>query len=193
MREAREVLDDMLVLSSQAGDTRALELLARRWQPRLLRHAYRLTGNRDAAADTAQEAWIGIVRGLRGLRDPAQFGSWALRIVQNKSRDWIRKETRRREATSQLKVSWPTDEAANPTSADADVTRLRETMTELSDEQRAILRLFYTEDRKVGEISNIMGIPPGTVKSRLFYARRTLRKSLDGTRDHIEENKNEDA
>ncbi len=198
MRGAREVLDDMLVLSCQSGDARALELLARRWHPRLIQHAYRLTGNREAAADAAQEAWIGIVRGMRGLRDPALFGSWALRIVRNKSRDWIRKESRRRGAARELESlaaadgahSGPGTEDSDPSAGShAAVASLRRAMEHLSEEQRVILRLFYVEDRSVAEIAEILGRPPGTVKSRLFYARRRLRESLDdpATRARSEE------
>lgn len=189
MRGAREVLDDMLVLSCQSGDARALELLARRWHPRLLRHAYRLTGNREAAADAAQDAWIGIVRGIRGLRDPARFGSWALQIVRNKSRDWIRGEARRRGAEREmesresagegLRGGVSHDKLGETAHADADVANLRRAMAHLSDVQRVILRLFYVEDRSVGEISEILTLPPGTVKSRLFYARRRLRESVE--------------
>ncbi len=184
MRGAREVLDEMLVLSCQSGDAKALELLARRWHPRLLRHAYRLTGDREAAADTAQDAWIGIVRGIRRLRDPARFGAWALHIVRNKSRDWIRKESRRRDATLELEsrsLADPTVASGNSEENErsmggGDVLLLRRAMEDLSDEQRAILRLFYMEDRSVGEIAEIVGLPPGTVKSRLFYTRRRLRE-----------------
>lgn len=187
MRQARDVLDDMLVLSCQSGDARALELLARRWHPRLVRHAFRLTGNREAAADAAQEAWIGIVRGIRGIRDPAKFGSWAIRIVQNKSRDWIRKETRCRAAVERLENPDPVEES-NPTAAkfvdsvSPETALLRESMGQLSEEQRVIVRLFYVEDRPVGEIADILGLPVGTVKSRLFYARRRLRESFEAAR-----------
>lgn len=183
MRGAREVLDEMLVLSCQRGDAKALELLARRWHPRLLRHAYRLTGDREAAADTAQDAWIGIVRGIRRLRDPARFGAWALHIVQNKSRDWIRKESRRRDATLEFESRSLADPTVSGNSEEnersmggGDVLLLRRAMEDLSDEQRAILRLFYVEDRSVGEIAEIVGLRPGTVKSRLFYTRRRLRE-----------------
>lgn len=186
MRGTREVLDEMLVLSCQSGDSQALELLARRWHPRLLRCAYRVTGNPDAAAEATQEAWIGIVRGIRGLRDPARFGVWALRIVRNKGRDWIRSERRRRRALAQVEAEalpTPALDGGSDTALGADhagaVSALRAAMRELSDEQRTVLRLFYVEGLTVGEIAAVTGRPPGTVKSRLFYARRRMREATE--------------
>ena len=71
------------------------------------------------------------------------------------------------------------DKLGETAHADADVANLRRAMAHLSDVQRVILRLFYVEDRSVGEISEILTLPPGTVKSRLFYARRRLRESVE--------------
>lgn len=184
MRGAREVLDEYLVLSCQNGDETALELLARRWNERLLGHAFRVTGDPDQAAEAVQEAWIGIVRGIRGLDDPRRFGAWALAIVRNKCRDGIRGEVRRRRRADRLSA----DPTATPSSTedvgpDAEARRdrarrIRRGMAELSDEQRAIVRLFYVEDRPVAEIADVLGLPVGTVKSRLFYARRRLKETL---------------
>ncbi|MFQ5747660.1 MAG: RNA polymerase sigma factor [Gemmatimonadota bacterium] len=91
-RERDEVLDEWLVLRCQGGDARAVELLARAWHPRLLRRAAILTGRPDAAADVAQEAWLGIVRGLGRLKDPASFRGWAYRCVRSRTRSGSRRE-----------------------------------------------------------------------------------------------------
>ena len=76
-------LDEYLVLLSQAGSTDAMDGLARRWTPRLLRYASRVLGGSteaaEAAKDVVQETWIGAIRGLGGLRDPAQFPAWIYR------------------------------------------------------------------------------------------------------------------
>jgi len=70
-------LDEYLVSLSQAGSIEALDGLARRWTPRLLRYVVRVLGGSgeaaEAARDVVQETWVGAIRGLRGLRDPAQF------------------------------------------------------------------------------------------------------------------------
>src|SRR5918995_2356062 len=98
-------LDEYLVSLSQAGSSEALDGLARRWTPRLLRYAARVLGGSDsaeAARDVVQETWIGAIRGLRGLRDPAQFPAWIYGIATRKCADAIRANTRRRRLDVQV-------------------------------------------------------------------------------------------
>ena len=92
-----QIEDELLVLDAQDGDSTAMEALVGRWQKRLWHHALRLTGDRDAAWDVTQQAWLGIVKGLQKLHDPANFRAWAYRITANKSADWIREKTALRE------------------------------------------------------------------------------------------------
>jgi RNA polymerase sigma factor (sigma-70 family) len=102
-REDR-INDELLVLRCQEGSVAAFDELVGRWQERLWRHAWRLTGDENAAWDALQEAWIGISWALGRLEDAAAFPAWAYQIVSNKSRDWVRREQRRRpivEATLQ--------------------------------------------------------------------------------------------
>lgn len=75
-RTAGTVLDEYLVLQSQVGDSDAFGLLVQRWHARLVRHALRYTHDSEAAQDAAREAWLGIVRGLASLGDPALFRPW---------------------------------------------------------------------------------------------------------------------
>ena len=154
---------------------RALELLARRWHPRLLRDATYLTGDAEAARDVAQEAWIGIARGVRRLQDPARFRSWAHRIVVHKSRDWIRRERAGRRA-----VRRAADLAEQPAAEQPrdDIARLRAALAELPADQRTVLSWFYLEEMSVREIAAALSIPAGTVKSRLYHARNALRSCL---------------
>ena len=78
------ITNELLVLRCQEGDVAAFEQLVERWQERLWRHAWRLTGDENAAWDALQEAWIGISRGLRRLAEPAAFPGWAYqRLSEN--------------------------------------------------------------------------------------------------------------
>lgn len=87
MRSREQVVDELLVLGAQARQVEAFEHLAARWHPRLLRHAWRLTGDLEGAQEAVQEAWMGVARGLWRLKDPASFGPWALRIVSRRCAD----------------------------------------------------------------------------------------------------------
>ncbi len=155
---------------------RALELLARRWHPRLLRDATYLTGDAEAARDVAQEAWIGIARGVRRLQDPARFRSWAHRIVVHKSRDWIRRERAKRRTVQRAAADLAEQPAAEQPRDD--IARLRASLAELPADQRTVLSWFYLEEMSVREIAAALSIPAGTVKSRLYHARNALRSCL---------------
>lgn len=175
------VLDELLVLRAQGGDSRALGVLARRWNDRLLVHACRLTGERDAGLDVVQEAWVAIVRGLPKLDDASRFPAWAYRIVGNKSRDWIRSRRRSRSRDQRLAREPAPEPVVLETSSEDTAggsERLRAELRRLDPDHRVVLSLFYLEGFKVRQIAEALGLPAGTVKSRLFHARERLRSAL---------------
>ena len=177
MRTRENILDELLVLRCQNGEATALALLARRWQPRLLRLAQRILGSRGPASDVVQDAWIAIVRGLPRLEDPARWRSWAYRIVSNKARDWIRREqTRRRWVEKRDPGELPPVATSD---GDEAVHALRQALHTLEPERRTMLEMFYSEGMAVGEIAEALGIPAGTVKSRLYHIRKSLRETLE--------------
>jgi RNA polymerase sigma factor (sigma-70 family) len=178
MNQHDRLNDQLLVLRCQEGDAEALELLVDRWQRRLWRHAWRLTGDESAAWDALQEAWIGISRGINRLVDAAAFPVWAYRIVSNKCRDWGRREQRRREATETY-CEWMQHQEQEAATAEEQHRSLKDALEQLSGPDRAVLSLRYEEQFDTAEIACILGIPEGTVKSRLFYARQRLRKYLE--------------
>jgi RNA polymerase sigma-70 factor (ECF subfamily) len=177
MRTREQVVDDMLVLAAQAGETAAFERLALRWHPRLLRHALRLTGDAEGSQEAVQEAWVSIARGLWRLRDPARFAPWALRITGRRCADWIDGRRTSRGRSSTLADA---DAIPEPVSDRADdITRVRDALRRLDPERRALMAMFYVEGMTVYEIAAALGIPCGTVKSRLYHAREKLRAVLE--------------
>lgn len=170
--------DELLVLRCQQGDAEAFTSLVGRWQQRLWRHAWRLTGDESAAWDVIQETWIGISRGINRLADAAAFPAWAYQIVSNKCRDSVRRDRRRCEA-AETYAQWMQREEHEAAIAEEQHNNLREAMEHLSGPDRAPLVLRYEENFDTAEIASILGIPEGTVKSRLFYARGRLRKYLE--------------
>jgi RNA polymerase sigma-70 factor (ECF subfamily) len=180
-----QVIDAMLVLRCQSGDAAAFDLIAARWQSRLVRHAVRLLGDAEAAGEAVQEAWLAIVRGLQRLEDPARFGPWAYRIVRHKCSDRLRRVTRARARETGLDDSTELDsgEAADIRVASRDqravVARLRAALRVLPPEHRTLLTLFYFEQMPVADIAEAMDLPAGTVKSRLFHLRAKLRATME--------------
>jgi RNA polymerase sigma-70 factor (ECF subfamily) len=173
-RARSRALDEYLVVECQLGNAEAFTALVHRWQGRLVRRAQDLTNDREAALDVVQESWLGIVRGLPRLRDPGRFQAWAMSIVANKARDWIRREGLRRGMAADIH-----DEMKDEEPTDRDFGRVREGLAGLEPNQRALLRRYYLEGRSVAEIATELEIPQGTVKSRLFTARDQLRLRLE--------------
>ena len=160
--------NQLLVMDAQDGDAGAMEKLVKRWQKRLWRHAFRLTGEREAAWDITQQSWLGIIKGLRKLHDPANFKAWAYRITTNKSIDWIRKN----KAVKHISI----EEIQDHQYKEKKEAGVKELLQKLDVRKRTVLSLYYFEQLSVSEISTALNIPKGTVKSRLAGARKDLKE-----------------
>lgn len=175
-------LDAWLVAAARVGDQRAMTRLVELRGPRLLAHATRLLGERDGAGDVVQEAWVEILRGLRGLRDEALFLPWALRIVTRRvAREIRRRQKGRRLAEAVRAETDPVVPEAGPDGMDA--ARVRGAIAALPPAQAATVALFYLEDLSVTEVATALDVPVGTVKTRLMHARAKLRALLEGQDD----------
>lgn len=178
-RSAARLLDEFLVTSAKAGDRRAFQQLARRWGTKLVAHAWRLTGNADAARDAAQEAWLEIVGGISQLKDERAFPSWAYRIVSRRCARQIAGLIRRRQLAEAISAE-PAAAAEEVPGAALDHERLRAAIRALPPGQRAAVALFHLEELSVAEVAVALGVPVGTVKTRLMHARKKLRSTLEG-------------
>ncbi|MHC4311914.1 MAG: RNA polymerase sigma factor [Planctomycetota bacterium] len=154
-------------MDAQDGKARAMEMLVSRWQKRLWQHALRLTADEQAAWDVTQQSWLGIIKGLRKLNDPASFKAWAYRITTNKSIDWIKKN----KTVKQVSI----DEIQDHQQKEKKDTGLKELLQKLDIKKRAVISLYYFEQLSVPEVSVALKIPKGTVKSRLSKARKELK------------------
>lgn len=182
MRRSKErVLDEYLAATARSGDRAAFGRLAERWHGKLYAHACRLTGDQELARDVVQEGWSDIARGLGRLNDAATFPAWAYRIVTRRAADAIRRAQRGRRLNAAYAAEpKPEAESSAGVEAHADGAPLRKAMAALPADQRAAIALFYREDFSVAEIAAALGVPAGTVKTRLMHARRKLRASLEG-------------
>ena len=180
-RDTERIFDEYLVIAARAGDRDALARLVARYQPRLLRHAWRVVGDAERARDMVQEAWVEILRGLARLDDVAAFPAWAYRIVTRRCHRFYKKSSREplesEEAGEGVAIESPEIEGAELA---VDAARVMAAIAELPAPQRAALALFYTEDLRVAEIAVALDVPPGTVKTRLMHARRKVRAILGG-------------
>lgn len=190
-RGPERVLDEYLVASARAGSRPAFEQLAERWQGKLRAHAYRLTGEAEAARDMAQEAWVEIVRGLKRLDDAVAFPAWAYRIVTRRCARWVRGRQKDRTLAADYAAEMSIVEAADD-SGDDRLERVKRALSRLPAEQRAAVALFHLDGLSVAEVALATDTAVGTVKTRLMHARRKLKEVLEGDEDE-QRGKNERA
>lgn len=170
-----KALDAYQAACACAGDEAAFSLLYKRWHGRLLRFAYRQTGHPEAARDVMQEAALSMARNIHRLKDPELFSSWAYTIVRRRAADHIAANIKDRA----LKASYVPDEAINMSGQTERDLALKQGLAQLPEEQRLLLTLFYVEGLTGAELSAAMGLPIGTIKSRLFAAREHLKSIYD--------------
>jgi RNA polymerase sigma factor (sigma-70 family) len=166
-----------LVERAKHGDEEAFDALARTVGDRCMAIAYRILRDADLAEDAVQAALITAWRDLRALRDPDRFEPWLHRILTNACYAEAR---RGRRWLAQIRVL-PGDGASDPggilTVDDRD--QLERALRRLTLEQRAVLVFHHYLDLSPPEVADRLGIPVGTVKSRLHYAMTALRASLE--------------
>jgi RNA polymerase sigma-70 factor (ECF subfamily) len=184
-RSSEQVYDEWLVLRAQDGETAALAELVRRWHPRLVGLAVSITGSEHDARDAVQEAWLAAARTLVRLGDPARFPAWICRIVANKCADAVRRARGDRLAARGKAGEQPAG-IVNPSSAAGDLEeagRIRRAMARLGPDQRHLLGLHYGAGLGMGAMAEALGVPEGTVKSRLHAARNELRSAMERMSD----------
>ena len=153
-------------------------MLAKRWHPKLVAHAWRLTGDREAAKDAAQDSWVEIARGLSRLQDERAFPAWAYRIASRRCARAIRGMVRDRGLADAL--AQEPEHSQPPADALLDQDRLRDAVAALPPDQKSAIALFFLEEMSGAEVAVALDVPAGTVKTRLMHARRKLRDALEG-------------
>lgn len=182
-REPDQILDELIVLQSQAGDPDSISRLFKTWNPRLVRYAMKIVGEYESAVDAVQDSWLAILNGLNKVDDPAKFRSWAFRIVHNKSFDAIRRKVKRKnaikEVSKRLPISDDPEQDASSESIDDASQRLRHAIKQLKSNDQMILGLYYEEDLSIKEIEVVTGATKSSIKSRLDRLRKKLKFILE--------------
>jgi len=174
--------DQGLVAAAQAGDQRAMETLLRRHYDRVHAVCRRIAGSTRDADDAAQEAMIGIVRGLPRFDGRAQFSTWVYRIATNAALDELRRRKRRpalalvTDEGEQADTADPL--AAREVEAAADRLSIDAALDSLPEDFRTAVVLRDVADLDYAEIAEALGVPVGTVKSRIARGRAQLADAL---------------
>lgn len=176
MFDADRKQDELLAIRCQLGEPAAFDALIARWHEPLWKYLRRLTGDEDAAAEAVQDTWLRILRGMPRLRDAGRLRAWifgiARRVVMDRLREKYAEPARVSPEDVELAAA---DEAGD---LREELALLHEELARLPVPEREVLVLFHLQELTLTEIAEVAGIPAGTVKSRLFRARRALRDQL---------------
>ncbi len=182
--------DQPLVARAQSGDAAAFDDLVVKYSPRLYGLVYNMTSNHEDTNDMLQDVFAKAYRAIKGFRGKSSFYTWIHTIAVNMTLNFLKKRGRRYHLSlDDVDASIQNDkefiELTSTTSPvrEADLSelqrRLNESMMKLSDEHRAVVTMFHIQGMPHAEISKILGVSEGTVRSRLFYANRQLQNYLD--------------
>ena len=172
--------EQLPVTQARAGESAAWDALFRRYQLPLYVYVFELVRDEQASLDLVQETFIAAVKHIGGLREDDKFGSWLFGIAHQKCiQCWRkRKEILFDEIPEALEEFEPgPDDLLIRQEQEAEFMYL---LNQLPLAQRSVLLLHFVENFSLEEIGRITEAPPGTVKSRLHYAKRALRKLLEG-------------
>ncbi|MCA9298799.1 MAG: sigma-70 family RNA polymerase sigma factor [Phycisphaerales bacterium] len=168
MQDGPAPTDEQLLARYRAGDQHAFGLLASRHERRLLGLARgMLSGNTELAMEAVQETWMRVIRHASKYDGRASVGTWFYRICMNCARDIRRKHGRR--------IEWRLVDPHDSPRDDVPLDDLRRAVDALPDMQREIVLLCFHEGMSHAQVAELLGIPTGTVKSRLHSAMKRLR------------------
>lgn len=174
---ADRLYERILILRCQARDEAAFGEVVARYTPRLRYYLRRMLGGEQSAEDALQEVWLDAFRGLPGLIEPGAFSAWIYRLA----RDRAFREVRRRRLSFPLEEFEVIDEAGGTEDfSTEDAARIHHALDALPPEHREVLVLRFIESMTYEQIAGIVGCRLGTVRSRLHYAKRALRRVIEG-------------
>ncbi len=177
------------VRACRDGDREAFGVLVERHQKKMMNTAYRMLGDYDEACDVVQDAFVSAFRSIGAFREESRFVTWLTGIVINRGR------TRLRQLASRRRLEGPSRDGMDRADSGPDAgnpvfdtvakrersTRIQACISGLDEDQRVVLVLRDIQEFSYEEITDILKIPDGTVKSRLFRARLALRNCLKET------------
>ena len=182
--------DSKLVARTQEGDPAAFDELVVKYSPRLYGLIYNMTSNHEDTNDLLQDVFSKAYKSIRGFRGKSSFYTWIHSIAVNMTLNFLKKRGRRFNLSlDDVDTSIQNDkefleltQTSSPV-READLSelqvRLNEAMQKLSDEHRAVVTMFHIQGMPHAEISKILRVSEGTVRSRLFYANRQLQNYLE--------------
>ncbi|MBL9129830.1 MAG: sigma-70 family RNA polymerase sigma factor [Verrucomicrobiaceae bacterium] len=183
--------DRVLVARAQEGDTRAFDDLVRKYTPKLYGMIYNMTSNREDTADLLQDVFAKAYRSLKRFMGKSSFYTWIYSIAVNMTLNHLKKRGRHMKVSLDdvdtgiendpdfIAVTTAKTGVAREVNIHELQKRLNAAMMNLSEDHRTVVTLYDIQGLQHAEISKILGVSEGTVRSRLFYAHRQLQGLLE--------------
>ena len=173
--------EQLPVSQARAGEAAAWDTLFRRYQLPLYAYVIELVHDEQTSLDIVQETFISAARHIGRLRNDERFGSWLFGIAHQKCVQRWRKRHREKETLEEIAAAPPEfeDDPAALLIRQEQEAAFMELLNQLAPPQRSVFLLHFLEAFSIEDIAGITGAPLGTVKSRLHYAKRALRKLLE--------------
>ena len=178
MTERKAIYYELLVLRCCRGQKDALDELVRSWERPLLYYIRRLVESEQEAWGVLQETWITVLRGIRRLREPRKLPIWLYSIARQTALGHLR--ARYSEQTVFEKAGYISlIRDCDQDLAFDNAEQVHYGLDQISLPHRDVLTLFFLQDLSVEDIAQVLHVPTGTVKSRLYYAKRALKEVLE--------------
>ena len=176
MSTTEQLMEEVLILRCQIGDKEALRELITRYHASLRYFVSRLMGDIPAVEDIFQDTWLTVIRKIHTLKEARAFSTWLFRVA----RHYVYKELKRRKRLSPLAEDIPAaNEADDTISLSDDVAKMHRCLEKLRLEHKEVLLLYFLEDMSYEQIARVTDCNSGTVKSRMYYAKRALKKAME--------------
>lgn len=183
--------DTRLVHASLSGNGEAFSELVKKYERMIYNTSYQILGNADDAFDVSQETFIKAYKSLGAFRGDSKFSTWLYKICQNAAKDYLRSKSRHRtvsltaygdDDTKEIQLDIPDEDPSNQpgSSLEREESRkaVREAISQLSEDHKSVIVLRDIEGYSYDEISEILNLEIGTVKSRLNRARLAIKDFL---------------
>lgn len=175
------IQEKLLVLRAQARDKPAFRQLVEKYERRLLYYIHRILGNETDRADVLQEVWMKVFLKIGTLRAPEAFRVWLYKIAHDIAVSHLRKTSRYQAVAADDEILDGEADIQNWNELDLfdRAEEVHSALEQLSLPHREVLTLRFLEELEISEIADVVGCQPGTVKSRLYYAKAAMRQILE--------------
>ncbi|MGJ8693446.1 MAG: RNA polymerase sigma factor [Thalassotalea sp.] len=168
---------DLLVIEAQLGDDKAFEHLFKLFKQSVLHYAYKVSADTQIAQDASQNSWIKVAKNLKSLKDPRAFKSWLFQLTHWQILDLLRKQKKEQNCINLDEALEDKTFVFEPPETDQH-GELYFYINQLENIDKQAIHLFYLEQMSLQEISIVLAVPVGTIKSRLNRARNHLKAQL---------------